>query len=181
MIRYIAFLRAINVGGHNVKMTQLIKLFESMSFTSVETFIASGNVIFNSKRESDSTIARKIESTLHNALGYEVATFIRSDAEVAAMSEVALFTPAERAAAHSLSVGMLGDEISAHALEALAPFNTAHESLRAQGREIHLLAHVSTAQSKFSNTKFERALGVPVTFRNVNTLVRLTKKYPAVR
>ena len=46
MPRYIAFLRAINIGGHTVKMDDLRQLFESLQFTSVETFIASGNVIF---------------------------------------------------------------------------------------------------------------------------------------
>jgi len=48
MTRYIAFLRAINVGGHTVKMEHLRGIFESMGFSNVETFIASGNVIFAS-------------------------------------------------------------------------------------------------------------------------------------
>ena len=47
MPRYIAFLRAINVGGHNtVKMDFLRQLFESLGFSNVETFIASGNIVF---------------------------------------------------------------------------------------------------------------------------------------
>ena len=49
MTRYVAFLRAINVGGHVVKMEALRKLFESMGFQRVETYIASGNVIFDSE------------------------------------------------------------------------------------------------------------------------------------
>jgi uncharacterized protein (DUF1697 family) len=48
MSQYIAFLRAINVGGHTVKMDPLRQLFEALGFSQVETFIASGNVIFNS-------------------------------------------------------------------------------------------------------------------------------------
>jgi uncharacterized protein (DUF1697 family) len=46
MNKHIAFLRAINVGGHTVKMDTLRQLFESLGFTNVETFLASGNVIF---------------------------------------------------------------------------------------------------------------------------------------
>ena len=53
MPRFIAFLRAINVGGHNVKMEELRVLFESLGFTNVETFIASGNVIFEADSEND--------------------------------------------------------------------------------------------------------------------------------
>ena len=52
MHKYIAFLRAINVGGRIVKMDALRKIFSDMGFTSVETFIASGNVIFEAS-ESD--------------------------------------------------------------------------------------------------------------------------------
>ena len=46
MRRYVAFLRAINVGGHTVKMDRLRALFAELGHGGVETFIASGNVIF---------------------------------------------------------------------------------------------------------------------------------------
>ena len=52
MPKYIAFLRAINVGGHIVKMDQLRKLFEELQFEHVEKFIASGNVIFDTKSKN---------------------------------------------------------------------------------------------------------------------------------
>ena len=73
--RFIALLRAINVGGHNVKMDRLRKLFESLGLSNVETFIASGNVIFDSLVESAETLEEKIERHLRESLGYEVATF----------------------------------------------------------------------------------------------------------
>ena len=47
MPRYIALLRAINVGGHTVKMDHLRRLFEALDLAAVETFIASGNVVFH--------------------------------------------------------------------------------------------------------------------------------------
>ncbi|MBA3354552.1 MAG: DUF1697 domain-containing protein [Pyrinomonadaceae bacterium] len=48
MPKYVAFLRAINVGGHIVKMDHLRQLFEALGFSNVDTFITSGNVIFDS-------------------------------------------------------------------------------------------------------------------------------------
>jgi len=48
MPRYVALLRGINLGGHTVKMDRLKKLFEELGLKNVETFIASGNVIFES-------------------------------------------------------------------------------------------------------------------------------------
>ena len=95
MPRYIAFLRAINVGGHNVKMAQLRTLFEELEYTNVETFIASGNVIFDTPASNVQQIEQQIERHLQPALGYPVATFIRSDAELAAVASYQPFTPVE--------------------------------------------------------------------------------------
>jgi len=49
--RYVALLRAINVGGHVVKMDVLRKHFTKLGFTNVETFIASGNVLFDADQQ----------------------------------------------------------------------------------------------------------------------------------
>ena len=87
MIRYIAFLRAINVGGHTVKMENLRHLFESLDFSNVQTFIASGNVVFDAKEKSARSLEKKIEKRLREALGYDVATFIRTDAELAEIAD----------------------------------------------------------------------------------------------
>ena len=62
-VRYVAFLRAINVGGHVVKMDRLRRIFESMRFRNVETFIASGNVIFEAAGNAD-VLERRIEKGL---------------------------------------------------------------------------------------------------------------------
>ena len=79
MPKYLAFLRAINVGGHTVKMDHLRQIFESLGLSNAETFIASGNVIFDVKAGNVKTLEKKIENKLHEALGYEVAAFIRTD------------------------------------------------------------------------------------------------------
>ena len=64
-------------------MDHLREIFESMGFTNVETFIASGNVIFESKSKDAGKLEKMIEKKLGEALGFEVATFIRSDSELA--------------------------------------------------------------------------------------------------
>ena len=70
MPKYVALLRAINVGGHTVKMDHLRSLFEAIGFSNVETFIASGNVIFDSRSkdsrrwsERSKSIYRKLSAT----------------------------------------------------------------------------------------------------------------------
>ncbi len=84
MLRFVAFLRAINVGnGRTVRMDSLHQLFESLGFSGVETFIASGNVVFETRTKNTKTLERKIEKKLREALGYEVAAFVRTDKELA--------------------------------------------------------------------------------------------------
>src|SRR5215471_21526480 len=83
MFRFFAFLRAINVGcGRTVKMQSLRQVFESLGFSKVATFITSGNVVFETTTKEAETLERKIERALKEALGYEVRTFIRGEAEL---------------------------------------------------------------------------------------------------
>jgi uncharacterized protein (DUF1697 family) len=70
MLRFIAFLRAINVGGgRTVKMQSLREVFESLGFSRVATFIASGNVVFETTTKKTKTLESKIERALKEALG----------------------------------------------------------------------------------------------------------------
>jgi hypothetical protein len=62
--RYVAFLRAINVGGHVVKMDRLRTLFEGLGFANVSTFIASGNVVFDSTATDTRPIPRSVQRSL---------------------------------------------------------------------------------------------------------------------
>jgi uncharacterized protein (DUF1697 family) len=109
MPKYVAFLRAINVGGHIVKMDHLRRLFGSLGFSNVETFIASGNVIFDSTSKSSRSLEKKIETCLLQSLGYEVTTFVRSVPEVVNISVYKPFQDSELAV-HTLYIGFMGEE-----------------------------------------------------------------------
>ena len=88
MKRYIAFLRGINVGGHRVKMDRLRSLFEEMGLADVSTFIASGNVVFSANSNDVDSLSSRIEQCLAQRLGYDVATFIRTPAELEAIAAI---------------------------------------------------------------------------------------------
>lgn len=95
---YVAFLRAINVGGHTVTMDRLRALFVSCGLSGVETFIASGNDIFGSRVKRAADLEKRLESCLLGAFGHEVRTFIRSDFEVVRVSAHQAFPAAEMSA-----------------------------------------------------------------------------------
>ncbi len=177
MPQVIAFLRAINVGGHVVTMERLRELFEEAGCEQVETFIASGNVIFQTKARNLATLEAKLEKHLEQALGYEVKTFVRTVPEVVALAGYAAFTPEEAEKAHTISVGFLAQPLADEAIKAVGALQSAEDAFHHQGREIHWLTRISQADSKLSNTKFEKAMKANVTFRNLNTVQRLAKKY----
>jgi uncharacterized protein (DUF1697 family) len=180
MPRTIAFLRAINVGGHVVSMEKLRGLFESLGLGGVETFIASGNVIFDGGR-AGGALRKKIEAHLEKSLGYEVATFLRTDAEVAAIAGVQPFPAAAFKAAKSLIVGFLDKPLTGAQEKRLMGFRSEVDDFRVRGAEIYWLATVGQGQSEFSNARMEKALGIRATLRGMNTVQRLAAKYPPAR
>ena len=178
--RYIAFLRAINVGGHIVRMETLRDLFSAHGFANVETFIASGNVIFESKAAADKKLELAIERRLESALGYSVAVFVRSDAEVRAISTYQPFSSTALKTSQSLNVGFLRDPLSPSALKALMSLKTPIDDFHVQGRELYWLCRKRQSESTFSNKVFERAIQGTATFRSASTIAKLAAKYPAV-
>ncbi len=105
MPRFIAFLRAINVGGaRTVKMDALRQPFESLGFSKVATFIASGNVVFETTNKNAKTLTSKIEKKLRERLGYPVEAFIRTDAELAEIANSKPFRQSEIDAAAQFNI-----------------------------------------------------------------------------
>lgn len=178
MPKYIAFLRAINVGGHTVKMDQLRSLFEALGFSQVETFIASGNVIFDSPSRSPQALEKKIEKSLAGALGYAVATFIRSASELSDVaahkpfSETELNTPG-----HTLYIGFMTARPNDAAEQLLLASNSKVDDFHLHGRELYWLLRTKFGDSKFSGARLEKTLGMAVTLRNVTTVAKLVAKY----
>ena len=179
MTRYFAFLRAINVGGHTVKMDVLRQLFESLGFSNVETFIASGNVIFEAKKADGKSLEKRIEKALKEALGYEVSTFIRTDAEFTAIAAYKPFPQSLLDSAAALNIGFLADDPEAVTKQKLISLKTDIDDFHIHGRELYWLCRKKQSESKISNVVLEKALGLKTTLRGINTINKMTEKYIA--
>lgn len=175
MPRYIAFLRAINVGGHTVTMADLRRHFEALGYANVETFIASGNVLFDSPKKA-STLEREIEAGLKARLGYDVATFIRTPAEVAAIAACQPFGAQPAAKEHSLYATLLKSAPDAEAQKRVLALQSDVDAFHFHGREFYWLRRGGHDSTKFSGAQFERLIKAPGTARNLNTFVRLASK-----
>jgi uncharacterized protein (DUF1697 family) len=177
MTAYIAFLRAINVGGHTVKMDHLRGLFEALGYGDVETFIASGNVIFQAPVEDARALEQRIEAHLRQSLGYEVATFVRTTAGLANVAAYQPF-PQEEIESNTLYIGFLQTLPGDEALRKLTALQTPLDNFHVHGRELYWLCRTTISQSKVSGAQIERALGMPTTLRNGTTVRKLAAKYP---
>lgn len=175
--RSIALLRAINVGGHTVKMDQLRALFEELGFANVTTYIASGNVIFDAPPEDTPELEGRIEQHLRAALGYEVITFVRSAAELAAVAAYAPFPPSSDPI-HGMYVSFMKAPLPAETVQRLLALNTATDEFHAHGREFYWLCRTRLSESPlFTGTLLAKTVGVPTTMRNVTTVRKLAAKY----
>ena len=177
MARLAAFLRGINVGGHVVKNDQLKKIFGKAGCDDVQTFIASGNVVFSSKSRSMPALEKKIEGELRKALGYEVRVFVRTEDEVLAVAAHQPFNAAQLKDARSVYVGFLPAAPSAATVKALMKLRTETDEFHVKGREVYWLLRAPFTDSKVNYNTFERTLAAPATFRVTRTINRLAEKY----
>lgn len=172
--RHAAFLRAINVGGRTVTMARLRDAFDGLPVRDVETFIASGNVLFSTAANDLAALERRIEAQLREVLGYEVATFVRSADEIAALARLEPFGVV--AEGHKLHVGFLRAAPTREAVARVAALGTEYDTIAVLGRELWWWTKGNMSDSPIPNGAFEKALGMPTTLRNVTTVRRLADK-----
>jgi uncharacterized protein (DUF1697 family) len=182
MHRYIALLRGINLGYRRVTMDRLRGIFEAMKFAEVETFIASGNVIFSARTGDGTKLAKLIGGELRRSLGYEVDTFVRTRAEMAAAAAFRPFAPADLAdPAVTISVGFLGAALGADQARRLVDCRTEVDQFCVNAREFYWLCRISTPESKVWSQPKMKAVALPsATMRNLKTVRKLAELYPVL-
>jgi uncharacterized protein (DUF1697 family) len=177
MPRYAAFLRAINVTGRRVKGPELCAPFEAVGCGDVETFRASGNVIFAAEREPIGKLTARIEAALEDSLGYDVAVFLRTASEVRTVAEHEPFAPARvRASRGRLQVAMLARRPTAKAVQAVLALATEQDRLAFGDRELYWLPSGGTLESALDQKAIGTLLG-RTTMRTKGTVEQIAQKY----
>lgn len=177
VIRYAALLRAINVGGHVVKMDALRKHFTKMGFANVETFIASGNVLFDAPKATPAKLEQQIAMELERLLGYQVDTFVRTGTELDAVVRHAPFPPESiDPTRHTLYVGFLPGKPSVDTIKRVVALETPVDALAIHGRELYWGCRTRFSESQIKNAVLAKAIAVPMTIRNITTVRKLAAK-----
>ena len=174
MTQYVAFLRAINVGGHTVKMDHLRKLFLLPGFSNVETFIASGNVFFETTIKNTASLEKKISEHLEKSLGYKVDTFLRTVQEVMQIEKRSPFKAENKE--DTVYVAFLHKQPDAAAKSALAALKNKGNDFAILDREIYWL-RLNKDDSLFLKNPLEKTIKLSTTMRNLTTIHKIVEKY----
>ena len=124
MTRLISFLRAINVANRIVKKDVLKNSFKELGFSNISTFIASGNVIFESEETTLSILEYLITEKLQNTLGYRVDNFIRTDTEIASICNDLPTNKFDIETTEAINVAFLGKVPDTNVIENLFALKT---------------------------------------------------------
>ena len=112
MGRQIAFLRAINVGGRRIKMDELVSLFTDAGLNDVQSFLASGNVIFTGEDDKATVFEKELEDRILEHFGFQSQVMIRSMDAIQAIQKYQAFPANEIEQAGAYNVALLKHGLS---------------------------------------------------------------------
>jgi uncharacterized protein (DUF1697 family) len=170
----------MNLGNRRIKNPELIAHFEAMGLDEVASFRASGNVVFvDLAGEAESKLGARIEAELDERLGYDVAVFLRSGAEVVAIAAREPFDAAAIAASKGKpQVQLLPRKPSAKAAKEALALAGPDDLMVIEGRELHWLPSVGLSETEVDLKAIDAALGRG-TMRTAGTIAQIAAKYCA--
>ena len=158
-------------------MQALRRVFESLGFCSVATFIASGNVIFETTTKKTKTLEGKIEKALQKALGYEVRTFVRGESELAKIAKYRPFPQSKFDDAWQMNIIFLADNLNQKVKQSVKALRTNTDAFEVHGREIYWLRRRKQNGGLFSAVPLEKILGRAFTVRGADPIKRIASKW----
>jgi uncharacterized protein (DUF1697 family) len=170
MTQYVAFPRGINA-GHRMTMQELRKVFESLGYERVRTVLASGNVLFETKRTAETTLTREIEKALTAAFGARIPVVIRTRAELERLAEAKPFAKVAAGTQTRPFVTFLKKRTSRRQL----PKGTGYEVLGIVDRAVCSVVDLSGASSPDLMRVLDKEFGDEVTTRSWNTVERILR------
>lgn len=182
MKTFVAFLRAVNVAGHNgVGMRDLCAMAEGLGLANVRSFLQSGNLIVQSGKSAQ-TVAALLERGSKERLGLATDFIVRSREQLDAAMAGNPFRDEARDAPARLVVAFTHVPPKPAGLAALQQAIRGRERVAAANGEVFVVYPDGIGRSTLTTALLERHLGTPVTARNWNTLTRLAalmKRSPA--
>ena len=179
-MKYISLLRGINVGGQKrIKMTDLVNIFESLGFKNVETYVQSGNVVFDYEPTDTKELAGQIENKISETYGFEVKTIIRTSDELENIIKNNPFVKEPNIELDKLHVTFLLDIPESSTILSLSLNKEENEKFLIISREVYLYCPNGYGNTKLNNATFEIKLETVATTRNwktINNLLEISRQ-----
>lgn len=169
MTTYISILRGINVSGQKkIIMADLKKIYESLGFKNVQTYIQSGNVVFEYKKESPKKIQQFIFDAIQKQYGFDVPNLILSSEEIETALNNNPFKDIEK-----MYFTFLAETPTKENIEKLYTYHFDEEYYELIDKVVYFHCPNGAGRAKMSNNFFEQKLKVMATSRNLKTTKKL--------
>jgi uncharacterized protein (DUF1697 family) len=170
----ISMLRGVNVGGHNlIKMDGLRALYGSLKLRHPQTYLQSGNVVFQTEATDLAKLARKIEDAIERQFAFRPAVILRTVSE---LRDVIARNPFEKRSGIDparLLVAFLAADPAPEARDRLLAIECQPDELRFSGREIYVYFPNGQGRPKLKWPHVDKAVKLPYTGRNWNSVTKL--------
>ena len=170
----IALFRGINVGGHNkLPMAELVETLAGLGFRNIETYIQSGNVVFDVEEDSKLELSNQIRDAIHQSHGFAPDVILLRSEE---LEKAILANPFPEAQDEpkTLHLYFLGSEPQDPDMQRIEEMKSGSESAVLIGKVFYLHAPDGIGRSKLA-AGVEKALGVSVTARNWRSVIKINE------
>jgi uncharacterized protein (DUF1697 family) len=171
MKTYVAFLRGINVSGQKkIKMADLKVSMQNSGFENVNTYIQSGNLIFNSNEETVTVIEKQIESVILKDFGFQVPVLLSTKEKLKLILEAYPFNDAED---KNRYFTLLYTTANQSLVKEFNKLNFTSEDFQITNDCVYLNCKKGAGRAKLNNNLIERKLKVTATTRNLRTIQKM--------
>lgn len=174
MAQYIALLRGVNLGGHNmVAMADLRAMLEGLGFTGVRSLLQSGNVVFQGRAQASAALERKLEQEARRRLDLDTDFHVRTATEWQTIIKRNPFPDAARKDPGHFLLMCFKAAPAAKDVKVLQAFIKGREVVRAVGRQAYVIYPEGVGRSRLTTAVIDKTLGLRGTARNWNTVLKL--------
>ena len=156
-------------------MPELCALVAKAGPTHVQSYINSGNLVFEAGKLKPDSVVRKIEKFIEDHFGFSVDVLVRTATQWKKYATGSPFPAAEKSRPHLLHLGLSKQACAKNFLIHLDPYLSSGEKIKRVGDAIWVDFRNGAGQSKLTPVRFNQAAGSPVTMRNWNTVLKLNE------
>ena len=174
MKKYISILRGINVGGkRKILMADLRNSLKAIGFQNVETYIQSGNMIFEAEENQNKTFAQAIQSSIFKSHGFDVPVIVRTLSELKKAQDQNPFLKGKDPGINQLHLTFLSEIPSPENLTKIKAYDYCPDQFEIVENNAFIKIPGKYHKSKLTNVFFEKKLDLQATTRNWKTVLKL--------